>query len=465
MGTSSSSPTPSQLQLTPIQSVSANESLPKAQRSPVLLAFLRPPDSTQTLDDSSFYRIVVVTPQGIEQFCLVTGVSATQKYTERPERRINAAIRMNIPPFGPGILTCDDLGAFKFIDLLTLSIRTTFLQSKTGSKVYIETDEISCIFALEGTKFAVGHKNGLVEMWIFGGNGADVTFNADLKWEMPGVSRLAVANRLKWLLSGHESAYVNREGRFFTLESCEIRIYSLENPEESTETRGKSGELPGFTGTCFDLAVADADNFAIALSSIANRVFIWRLGSNRLVFTFSLPNLLHSPAIAASFSALSTPSKGLILSFGMSDGSVVVSRLAIAENQRLLWTPLKTIRQKTGEKCENREISWVEYDEKVDLLLIGDRKSHVMLIYGFIAAVPDTQASLSPVTTAGTDSKSSSDSTKEAKVTDTAFSRYLASRQSSFSTLAYEEMLLAVTSEWQQLSPEQRERYASSLPD
>jgi len=443
MGAHSSSQS-SALPIAPIQCVCANEGLPRAQRCPVLLAFLRPADS-QALDDSSFARVVVVTPQGIEQFCLLTGVSDTRKYAERTERRLNAAICMTVAPYGLGVLACDDLGTFKFLDLVSLSVKTAFQQSKTGSKVYLESDEISSLLPLPGTQFAVGHKNGLVEVWTLGSNGADQTFNEEKKWEMPGVTKLALANRLKLLLSGHESAYINTKGRFFSLESYAIRIYSLENQE--------SGELVGFTGTCFDLAVSEADNFAIALSSIANQVFIWRLGANRLLFTFNIPNILHNPAIAASFSAISAPSKGLLLSFGLSDGSVVVSRLAADENQRLIWTALKTIRPKSGGKCESREITLIKYEDTEDILLIGDRKSQVRLVGGFIAAMPEAQTPVPPVTTAAQVQPAA------AKVADTAFARYLAYRQAAFPTHSYEETLLEATQEWQLLSPEQRQPY------
>lgn len=436
----------SALPIAPVQCVYAHEDLPKPQRCPVLLTFLRPADS-QALDDSSFSRVVVVTSQGIEQFCLLTGVADTRKYAERQERRLNAAIRMSVSPYGPGVLVCDDLGTFKFIDLRSLSVQTAFQQSKTASKVYMESDEISALLPLPDLHFAVGHKNGLVEVWTFGRDGADLAFNEEMRWEMPGITKLALANDLKWLLSGHESAYINRKGRFCTLESYAIRIYSLENQGNSRNCE----ELAGFTGTCFDLAVSEAANLVIALSSIGNQVFIWRLGANSLIFTFNLPNILRSPAIAASFLAISAASKGLLLCFGLSDGSVIVSRLATDANQRLIWTALKTIQPKSGEKWENREISLIKYEETEDILLLGDRKSQVRLVCGFIAAMPEAQMPVSPMPI---EAKSQS-----LKANDTAFARYLASRLEA--AQSSEDSLLAATQDWQLLSPEQRQSFES----
>jgi len=465
------------LRLEPVQSVTGNEALPVTQRTAVLLTFLHPPKpaTSQAIDDSSLYRVVVVTAQGIEEFCLVTGNRGIRAYSEETGQRINAAVQLDAGgELGKGVLLCTASSRFKFIDLTTLQVKATFEAEREAAHMKIEKDEIAALVALEAGQIAVGHLNGLVQVWTFGASEPRVTFNSTQKWEMPGVTRLAYSKKLKSVLSGHDNGYSNPQGRYFKLDSYEIRLYSVDFPaEDSANTKEKSSELGGFAGSCFDLKVSDAHSMAFALSSLERTVYIWSLQTFKLIFQFSIPQIGESSALATSLHTLSQPENKQILSFGMSDGTIVVSQLALLGDLRLSWSPLKLIKQRIeAKRMDQRQVTFIDYDPVIDMLAVGDKQSHVRLINNFVVeTAPKQQVAEAPVEE-GKRKAANQDRIDQIRKRvegrrpeeeSFGFKRFLQQRkevlQAADPEKPYKDLLMEISEQWKQMSLEARQAY------
>lgn len=480
------------LRLEPVQSVVSNQGLPVAQRTAVLLTFLHPPKpaTSQAIDDSSLYRIVIVTSQGIEEFCLITGNRGVRSYSESAGQKINAAVQFEAAELGKGVLLVTSAGVFKFVDLVTLEVKATFAGQREEAKMRMEKDEVTALTSLSGSQLAVGCRSGIVRAWEFGASEARVTFNSSHKWEMPGVSRIAYSHRIRSVLSGHENAFTNPQGRFFKLDTYEIRVYSVDFPAETEPTQEKSSELPGFAGSCFELAVCDAQNMAIALSSLENKVFIWSLSTQKLIFAFSLPKLTETAAIADTFSCVVQPDNKQVLTFGMSDGTAIVSQLALSEDFRLSWTPTKLIKPKsgfTGKTKDQMQITFVDHDSMIDMLVIGDRHSQVRLINNFLHEITPKATPSQPV---AADSKEEEKEVKrkaseerinrirkrvegkepkKSEEDSSGFQRFLNQRkevlQQASPDKPYTDILSEIREEWKQMTPEDKQVYEVPLAE
>ena len=451
----------------------------------MLLTFLHPPRpaTSQAVDDSSLYRVVVVTSQGIEEFCLITGNRGIRAYVEEPGQRINAAVWMDTgTDLGKGVLVCTNTCRFKFIDIITLQSKATFEGERESSRLKLERDEITSLVALENMQVAVGHLNGTVQVWSFGASEVKVTFNSSQKWEMPGVTRLAYSRKLKSILSGHDIGYSNPQGRYFKLDTYEIRVYSVDFPAENIEnTREKNSELSGFAGSCFDLKVSDSQNLAIAVSSLERCVYIWSLQTFKLIFQFNIPKIAENSALATSLNVLVLPENREILSFGMSDGTVMVSQLTLQEDLRLSWTPLKLIKQRTESKrLDQRQVTFVDYDPVVDMLVVGDQQSHVRLINNFLVEItPKRPVGEQEPPPEEVKKKAASEKRieqirkrvegRKGEEEASGFKRYLQQRKEAIQAASpekpYKDLLQEISEEWKNLTPEARQAFESTSPE
>lgn len=470
------------LRLEPVQSVTGNEGLPVSQRTPVLLTFLHPPKpaTSQAIDDSSLYRVVVVTAQGIEEFCLITGNRGIRTYVEEPGQRINVAVQLDAGgELGKGVLICTASSRFKFIDLTTLQVKATFEAEREAAHMKIEKDEITALVALEAGQIAIGHLNGLVQVWTFGASEPRVTFNAGQKWEMPGVTRLAYSKKLKSVLSGHDNGYSNPQGRYFTLDSYEIRLYSVDfSAEDTASIKEKSSELGGFAGSCFDLKVSDPHSMAFALSSLERKVYIWSLQTFKLVFQFSIPKISENNALATSFHVLSLPENRQLLNFGMSDGTVVVSQLALQEDLRLSWSALKLIKQRAETKrLDQCQVTFMDYDPVIDVLAVGDKQSHVRLINNFVVETTPKQAAVEAEQPAEEVKRKAASEKRIEQIRkrvegrkpeedSSGFKRFLLQRKEALQAAdpekPYKDLLMEISEQWKQMSPEAKQAYEPS---
>ena len=471
MGTSASAPRMPplatlnrKLNLEPVQSLATSQTVPAATRPAVLSVLFCPPkpgNATAT-DDSSLYRVLVVTQTSIEEFCLVTGNRGMRVYREDEGRVIAAARWVDAGgSVGKGVMVCNDAGRVRLVDVDTMRSKATLDMSV---KLRPENDEITAISPLENGSVALGHKNGLLEVLSVGSWCAKSIFNDAKKGEIPGILKLAYWKKGKTLLSGHNDTFVSAEGTNVTLESFEIRLYSVDFAEENELIRGKSGELPGFVGKCLDLSVIDPQNLAVALSSVNNRVFIWSLQSKKLIFLFTLPQMTPKLSVSSCFSVISQPDNSTIITFGMSDGTAIVSQLSLNADLRLNWTPLKLIKEKEIQSGENRGVTAFEYDEVIDVMAIGDRQGKVRLINNFEWEIGrKVEEGKHPLAVEQSNPPLPVAPTRPDHTNASGFTRYLHERkevlQTSRPDLPYKDLLISITEEWQHMSADARLAY------
>ena len=448
-----------------VSAVKANSSLPQQQRGPILLVSLLAPDALSPQDNARYFHVAVVHPRGIEMFCPITGEERVLKYTPPNQARIVGAVMCQESVLGKVIVIGESTGLFRAIDVYTMKQIQEFGPRQALPGLVAERNRITCMVSPAPELLYVGYLNGLIKAWHFQSEEPQFVFNKE--GDLPSVRSLAYSHKHRLLLSGHESTYENQHGRVFKLSSNPIRVYPANAREEDPKPR----EILGLTGTCFGLSLIESKNLCIALSSEQNKVHIWDFITGYAILNFSIPEVTPRPTIVTSLYTIDSKSISDMVLFGLSDGSTLVSLLHFNQHSNeFSWRPMKIILNKEDGSIAHesaRQITHINYESSVDILLIGNAEATCTLVNNFLGECYPASSEHVEDLVEDLESQPTKD-TRETKETEepkklTPFEKFLNKHREQLKAENPEggnkDLVLRATKMWRELSEEARQEY------
>lgn len=207
--------------------------------------------------------------------------------------------------------------------------------------------------AYDAAVFYVGYSSGVVLQ--FNSNTRNSTFTHTPVREDAG-SAVAFTYSIRWNLM-----FVGSTGS-----QSAIFIYS---PHVSHSIR----ELTGIAGRVMDLAIFDSRNQVIGLSSINSMICVWDFMTSYLLLEIPYPTLLEG--VFPTRLKLLVKEGAQLMLIGLSEGSLTLnSYIYDADNSDYRIVPYKIVTSQNSEV-----VASIEYDAELDMTLVGDCRSTVIL--------------------------------------------------------------------------------------
>lgn len=348
-------------------------SKPASEKGVVLGCYILFPDNTIQNAYATLFHILIVTPIGIEMYCLLTGEKRSPLYTPPSNGSIVSSIFSKDYIQNTHVIVAESNGGFALIDAYSLKVDKRIGLSHSLPSLNATKNVIFTMISPAPEILYVGYMSGVVKVWHTAVTSPQYTFGKE--FELPPVRCLTYATQQRLLIVGYEGTYENQHGRFVKLDKNALRIYIA---NASTESNSECLLLEGFIGSCFSLGVIERHQLVLAISSEDCGLFIWNLATQELIMNFSVPQINNHPQIVTQFIVLELPSNNFLI-FGMSDGSVLVSEIE-KSNEGVIWKPTKKIAiQIEG----NYAVEYLNYVEQIDTLIIGNTFSTATLISDF----------------------------------------------------------------------------------
>jgi WD40 repeat protein len=352
-----------------IESLS-NKSTP--ENAPVLGCYILFPDNTIQSDYAKLFHILVVTIQGIEMYCLLTGEKRYPSYYPSNKVTIIASILSQNYIQNTHLIIAESNGGFAIIEAYSLVVTRRIGLSHSLPTLNATKNFIFSMISPAPEVLYVGYVSGVVKVWHTSVTSPQYTFGKE--YESPAVRCLCYSSKHRLLVVGYEATFENQHGRFIKLEKNALKLFTPNASEEDT----KYSLLEGFSGSCFSIGFVEKNDLAVALSSEDSGLYIWNILSRNLEIVINVPKLENYSQITTEMLILEMPNTNYII-LGMSDGAVLVSELE-AKNNLITWKPIKKISfqlNRTG------SIEYLSYVEKIDSLVIGNTSATVTLISDF----------------------------------------------------------------------------------
>jgi hypothetical protein len=343
-------------------------------RGLVLACYLLFPDNTIDSEYASLFHILLVTPKGVEMFCLLTGDKRFPSYTPPNHTTIVASVFSQDFIQSAHLILAESNGGFSLLTAYSLSVTKRIGLSHALPSLNATKNVIFTMISPAPEILYVGYLSGVVKVWHTAVTSPQFSFGKE--YELPPVRVLCYSGKHRKLIVGYEGSFENQHGRFVKLEQNALRVFVPNASEEENECQ----LLEGFQGTCFSIALVERKDLVVAISSEDCGMFVWNLNTFRLELQLNLPRVESHPQIITQVLSVEMPSNSFLV-LGTSDGSVLVSELEVQEN-KLEWRPLKkAVIQADGYFA----VEFMEYNEKIDTLIVGNTTGMANLLSNFFA--------------------------------------------------------------------------------
>lgn len=354
--------------------IESYSSRPGSERGMVLGCYILLPDNTVPHEYASLFHVVIVTPKGIEMYCLLTGEKRYPSYTPPPKTTIVSSVFSQDFIQNAHLIVAESNGGFTLIEAYTLRVDKRIGLSHSLPSLNATKNVIFTMISPAPEILYVGYLTGVVKVWHIAVTNPQFVFGKE--YELPPVRCLCYSSKYRKLIVGYEGTYENQHGRFIKLEKNALRVYVPNASGESNDCT----LLDGFNGSCFSIGLCERNDWIIAISSEECGMYVWNMNTFTLDMMINIPKFDNQPQIITQILTLERPNANYLI-FGASDGSVVVSELVI-EGNTIVWKPLKRL---TIHNDGNYAVEYLHYEEKIDTLIVGNTFSTATFISNFFS--------------------------------------------------------------------------------
>ena len=343
-----------------------------SEKGVVLGCYVLFPDNTIQDNYASLFHLLIVTPLGIEMYCLLTGEKRYHSYTPPSHTTIVSSLFSRDYIQNTHIIVAESNGGFTIIEAYSLRVDKRIGLSHSLPSLNATKNVIYTMISPAPEILYVGYMSGVVKVWHTAVTNPQYTFGKE--YELPPVRCLAFSAKHRRLVVGYEGSYENQHGRFVKLDNNLLRVYVPDAGKEGADC----SQLEGFFGTCFSIGIVERLDLVVAVSSEDCGVVIWNILTLVPEMTLHIPQIDQHPQILTQVIVIEMPSNNFLV-FGMSDGAVLVSEIEKGEDE-VKWTPTKKISMQL-DGCYAAE--YLHYVQKIDTLIVGNTFSTVTLISNF----------------------------------------------------------------------------------